>query len=91
MPTGGRWLTWVATRSGTPWAVSPWISVGGSVLASPAIISEKKMPIDRDMPAFWNVERMPDALPRCRAGTLLMIAVVLGAANRPEPDPVEEA
>ena len=58
--------------------------------ASPAIISEKKMPIDSDMPEFWNVERMPEAAPRSRAGTLLMIADVLGEANRPEPTPLRK-
>src|SRR5882757_5953512 len=88
--TGGRWPTLVATDSGTPWAVSPRISAGGRVLASPAIRSEKKMPMDRDMPAFWNVDRMPDALPRWLAGTLLMIAEVLGEANRPEPTPLKK-
>src|SRR6202007_934742 len=69
---------------------SPLVSVRGSVAARPAIISEKKMPIDRDMPEFWNVERMPEAAPRCRAGTLLMIAEVLGEANRPEPIPLQK-
>ncbi len=80
----------MATRSGTPWAVSPRISAGGSRLASPAIKREKKMPMDSDMPAFWNVDRMPDALPRCSAGTLLMMADVLGEANRPEPTPLKK-
>ena len=58
--------------------------------ASPAIMSEKKMPIDRDMPEFWNVDRMPEAAPRWRAGTLLMIAEVFGEANRPEPIPLQK-
>ncbi len=40
------------------------------------------------MPEFWNVERMPEATPRCRAGTLLMMAEVLGEANSPEPMPL---
>ena len=31
---------------------------------------------------------MPEATPRCGAGTLLMIAAVLGAANMPVPTPV---
>ena len=62
----------------------------GSVEASPAISSEKKMPIDRDIPAFWNVDRMPEAAPRCRAGTLLMMADTLGEANRPEPTPLKK-
>ena len=29
--------------------------------ASPAIISEKKTPIDSAVPEFWKVERMPEA------------------------------
>ncbi len=60
----------------------------GSVAASPTISSEKKIPIDRAMPEFWKVARMPDAEPRWRAGTLLMIAEVLGEANSPEPMPL---
>ena len=40
------------------------------------------------MPEFWNVERIPDAAPRCRAGTLLMIADELGAPNMPTPIPL---
>ena len=40
------------------------------------------------MPEFWKVDRMPDAEPRCLAGTALMIAEVLGEANRPEPIPL---
>jgi hypothetical protein len=46
------------------------------------------MPMDSDMPEFWKVDRMPDAAPRCRAGTEDMIAAVFGAANRPEPIPL---
>src|SRR6202162_1730022 len=86
--TGGRWLTCVAIEAGTPCAVSPLVRVLGRVEASPAIISEKKMPMDRDMPEFWKVDRMPDAEPRWLAGTALMIAEVLGEANRPEPIPL---
>src|SRR6202142_56375 len=48
------------------------------------------MPIDSDMPEFWNVERMPEAAPRSWAGTLLMIAEVFGEANRPEPSPLQK-
>src|SRR2546429_594210 len=74
--------------AGTPWASSAPVSVRGRLEASPAIISEKKMPMDRDMPEFWNVDRMPEADPRCLAGTALMIAEVLGEANSPEPIPL---
>src|SRR5215472_3961955 len=86
--TGGRLATWAATGAATPCERSPAVSVRGSVAARPAIISEKKMPIDSDMPEFWNVDRMPDAAPRYLAGTLLMIAEVFGDANSPEPRPL---
>ena len=43
------------------------------------------------MPVFWNVARMPEAAPRWRAGTLFMIPVVLGAANRPMPTPLSSS
>ncbi len=46
-----------------------------------------KTPIDSSVPLFWNVARMPEAAPRCVAGTLFMIEVVFGAANRPNPIP----
>ena len=78
----------MAAASGTRWARSPAVRAAGSRAASPVIISEKKMPIDSDMPEFWNVDRMPDAAPRWRAGTLLMIAEVFGEANRPLPTPL---
>ena len=58
------------------------------MLASPAIISEKNTPMDSAVPEFWNVERMPDATPRCRAGTLPMIEDELGEANIPLPMPL---
>src|SRR5690242_17838612 len=86
--TGGRWTIEFAAAAGTPCAVRPGASVLGSVLARPAIISEKKMPMDSDMPEFWKVDRMPEAAPRWCAGTEDMIAAVLGAANRPEPIPL---
>src|ERR1700722_8460692 len=73
---------------GTPWACNPALSVRGSVEWRPAINSEKNTPIDTDVPEFWKVARMPDATPRWLAGTLLMMAEVLGAANIPEPIPL---
>src|ERR1700733_15532371 len=85
---GGRWEIEFAVASGTPWAVRPLVRAGGSVLARPAISSEKKMPMDSDMPEFWKVDRMPDAAPRWWAGTEDMIAAVFGAANKPEPIPL---
>src|ERR1700761_8758496 len=86
--TGGRWAIEFAVAAGTPCAVSPGSSALGSVLARPAISREKKTPMDSELPEFWNVERMPEAAPRSRAGTDDMIAAVLGAANSPEPTPL---
>src|SRR5580692_3355996 len=86
--TGGRCAIVSACLSGTPCAVRPAVSVLGSVLARPAISSEKKMPMDSDIPEFWKVDRMPDATPRLWAGTEDMMAAVLGEANRPEPIPL---
>ena len=63
-------------------------SRAGRWLVSPMIISEKKMAIEIGMPAFWKVPRMPEATPRSRAGTLFMIEVVFGAANRPKAIPL---
>src|SRR5438132_1472378 len=79
-----------ASVAGTPWATRPEPRVWGRVDARPAIIREKKTPIDSTMPLFMNVARIPDAAPRWLAGTLFMIAVVLGAANRPEPTPLRK-
>ena len=59
----------------------------GSVLDRPTIISEKKMPMDSTNPEFWNVASMPEAAPRCLAGTLFMMAAALGAENSPMPTP----
>ena len=63
------------------------MSVVGKEEASPAIISEKKIPIDSAMPALKNVPRIPEADPRCLAGTLFMIMATFGAENSPEPTP----
>jgi hypothetical protein len=35
------------------------------------------------MPAFWKVDRMPEAAPRWAAGTALMMEAVFGAENIP--------
>ena len=79
--------TWCASAAGTPCCCRPLVSVFGRLLASPAIISEKNTPIDSAVPEFWKVERMPEAAPRCLAGTLPMIEEELGAANMPPPIP----
>ena len=80
-----------AVSTGTPLATSPCSIVAGRDDASPAIISEKNRPIDSTIPLFMNVARIPDAAPRCRAGTAFMMPVVLGAANRPEPIPLSSS
>jgi hypothetical protein len=85
--TGGSAAMCWATAAGTPWWRSPAVSVPGSVLASPVIMSEKKMPMDSAVPEFWKVARMPEATPRCRAGTLPMMEAEFGAANIPAPIP----
>jgi hypothetical protein len=72
----------------TPAAVSPEVSAAGSRLDRPTAISVKKPPIDSTMPAFMPVARMPDAAPRCSAGTAFMIAAVFGAAISPMPMPL---
>ena len=46
------------------------------------------MPMDSSMPAFMKVARMPEAAPRSCGWTLPMMALVLGAANSPEPMPL---
>src|SRR5947199_8541645 len=79
-----------ASAAGTPWATRAEPSVWGRVDARPAIISEKKTPIDNTMPLFMNVARMPDAAPRWLAGTLFITAVVFGAANIPDPTPLRK-
>ena len=46
------------------------------------------MPIDSEEPALKNVARTPEAAPRWAAGTLDMIAAVLGAVKMPPPSPL---
>src|SRR5579875_1904230 len=86
--TGGSDPMWAAAVWLTPWAWRPWVMVCGSRAASPAIIREKKAPMDSAVPEFWKVERTPEATPRWLAGTLLMMAAVLGAENIPTPTPL---
>jgi len=50
-------------------------------------MSVKNRLIESGMPTFWKVTRMPEATPRWRAGTLFMIAAVLGEANSPIATP----
>jgi hypothetical protein len=79
-----------ATSCGTPCPVSASVSVRGSTLARPTIISEKNTPIDSDVPELKIVPRMPEAAPRSYAGTEFITAVVFGALNRPDPMPLRK-
>src|ERR1700729_3630006 len=85
--TGGRVAIWWAMACGTSCCSRPRVSVRGRLAASPAISSEKNTPIDRAVPEFWNVERIPEAAPRWRAGTLPMMDEEFGAPNMPLPIP----
>ncbi len=76
--TGGSPATWDAKWAGTPCCWSPVVRLAGSVLASPAIIREKKTPMETAVPEFWKVARIPEATPRSRGGTLPMIEEELG-------------
>jgi hypothetical protein len=86
--TGGRVATWCATAEGTPSLIRPPLIVDGSELDRPTIISVNTTPMDTAVPEFWNVARIPEAAPRARAGTLPMIADVLGELNMPRPMPL---
>ena len=70
-----------------PWAIRPPDSADGSLLDSPATISEKKIPIDSTNAVFWNVAIMPPAAPRWLAGAEFIISARFGEANSPEPKP----
>src|SRR5262249_18589089 len=63
----------------------------GRLEASPTIISEKKIPIERTAAAFWNVALMPAPAPRWSAGRLFMIAARFGEENRPMARPVSRS
>ena len=80
----------VATWAGTCWAVRPENMAAGTLAVRPTTMSEKKMPMESGMPSVWPVARMPEATPRSRAGTLFMMAAVLGAANMPKATPLRK-
>ena len=81
--TGGRFAACWAEAAETPWASSPLAIVCGRLPASPAIISEKKIPTDSTWAEFWNVWFMPPPAPRSPGGRLFMIAARFGEANIP--------
>src|SRR5579875_958346 len=84
---GGKCAMARAVLPGTPLAISPVERVEGSVAARPAVTILKNKPILTSMALFWKVARMPEETPRVSGGTLLMIELVFGEANRPEPQP----
>ncbi len=55
--------------------------------ASPAIISEKKIPTDSTWALFWTVWFMAPPAPRSRGGRLFITAARLGDANIPIEKP----
>lgn len=85
--TGGSEPTWRATPPGTPSFTRPPVSVLGSEFDRPTIISVNTTPMETAVPEFWNVERIPEAAPRSRAGTEPMIEDEFGEANMPLPTP----
>ena len=71
-----------------PCAARPPDSVPGSLLDSPATISEKKTPMDSTNEVFMKVAIMPPAAPRWLAGTAFIISARFGEANSPDPKPL---
>ncbi len=50
--------------------------------------SGKAMAMLSIWPVFATMVLMPEAVPRWRAGTVLIIAFTFGEVNRPEPPPM---
>src|SRR3989449_1825011 len=84
---GGRCAMAIAALSGTPFVISPVARVEGSADAKPAVTILKKKPMLTRVALFWKVARIPEEAPRVSGGTLLIIELVLGEANKPEPQP----
>ncbi len=47
--------------------------------------------IEITAPVFWSIVRAPAAIPRRFAGTVPIIAAVLGELNIPEPTPTRNS
>src|SRR5713226_4933236 len=77
----------LATAPGTPAWERPLKSVDDNAEARPMVMILKKTPMLTSVPEFWKVERIPDAAPRCSAGTLLITDEVFGEENMPWPRP----
>jgi len=77
----------VAVFRGTPFAISPVERVEGSADANPTVTILKNKPMLTRVALFWKVARMPEETPRVSGGTLLIIELVFGDANKPEPQP----
>src|SRR5215469_10525010 len=84
---GGRCAMVLAACVGTPFLTNPDERVVGSAEASPIVTMLKNRPMLTRVALFWKVARMPDETTRVSGGTLLMIELVLGEANKPEPQP----
>ena len=52
-----------------------------------AVTTARTNAIEITAPVFWSIVRVPAAIPRRRAGTVPIIAAVLGLLNIPEPIP----
>ena len=66
------------------------MSVVGSVAANPTTIKEKNTPIDTDEPELKKVIRIPEAAPRCGAGTLFITTAAFGELKTPDPTPLRK-
>src|SRR6516162_9221306 len=84
---GGRCAMVVAACLGTPFVMSPIERVEGSAAARPSVTILKKKPMLTNVALFWKVARIPEEAPRVSGGTLLIIELVFGEANKPEPQP----
>src|SRR5689334_11301602 len=85
--TGGRPPICAATWGETPCWARPLVRVPGREPARPPIMREKNTPIDREVPEFWKVDRIPEATPRYSAGTLDMTDEEFGELYIPMPTP----
>ena len=59
-------------------------------LGTEAVTTASTNAIEITAPVFWSIVRAPAAIPRRFAGTVPIIAAVLGELNMPGADPDEE-
>src|SRR5260370_13657095 len=84
---GGRCAMARGACPGTPFVISTVERVAGSAAARPSVTILKKRPMLTRVALFWKVARIPEEAPRVSGGTLLIIELVLGEANKPDPQP----